>query len=212
MKRGIIMIIICALSFWTLPAQATLITIQIEGVVDSVRDEGNYLEGKIKPGNIITGFYTYESTTPDSNPIPQVADYLHHAVPCGISLTVGGFDFKTDPANVDFLVEIINDYTSGGLQDNYGLISYNNLPLSNGVSVDSIYWRITDLSATALSSTELLTIAPVLDDWQTNILNISGYRTFGIWGHVTSAIPEPATISLLGLGLLLLRKKNLITN
>jgi hypothetical protein len=209
MKRGIITIVIWALSFWTLPAQATLITIQIEGVVDNVMDAGNYLEGKIKPGNIITGFYTYESTTPDSNPIPQVADYLHHAAPCGISLTVGGFDFKTDPANVDFLVEIINDYTSGGLQDNYGLISYNNLPLSNGVSVDSIYWRLTDLSATALSSTELPTTAPVLEDWQLNHLRLDGVKdAFHISAHVTSAIPEPATALLFGLGVgLLLRKR-----
>jgi hypothetical protein len=188
-------------------AEGALITIQIEGVVDNVTDEGNYLEGKIKPGDAITGWYTYDTSTLDSNPIPQVADYLHHAAPCGISLTVGGFEFKTDPANVNFLVEIINDYTSGGLQDNYGLISYNNLLLSNGVLVDSIYWSLTDFSATALSSTGLPTTAPVLEDWQTNILNISGIRTFGIWGHVTSAIPEPATVLLFGLGTLLLRKR-----
>lgn len=57
------MIIICAAVFYAQQAQATLITIQIEGVVDSVSDDYGYLEGKIKPGDIITGFYTYESTT-----------------------------------------------------------------------------------------------------------------------------------------------------
>jgi len=210
MKRGIITIVIWALSFWTLPVQATLITIQIEGVVDRFWDEGNYLEGKIKPGDIITGAYTYDTSTPDSNPIPEVADYLHHAAPCGISLTVGGFDFKTDPANVDFLVEIINDSTSGGLYDAYGLISYNNLTLYNGASVDEISWWLTDTSATVLSCTELPTTAPVLDDWQSIYgLRLDGVKdAFHISAHVTSAVPEPATALLFGLGGgLLLRKR-----
>jgi hypothetical protein len=197
------------ISFCAKPAKATLITIEIAAVVDSLRDGGDYLEGKIKPGDIITGLYTYESTTPDSNPIPQVADYLHRAAPCGISLTVGGFEFKTDPANVDFLVEIINDSTSGGLHDAYGLISYNNLALRNGTLVDSISWWLTDTSASALSSSELPSIAPVLNDWE----SIYGLRLYGeragyiIDAHVTFAIPEPATILMLGFGSLLLRKR-----
>jgi len=212
MKRGIITIVICALSFWTLPVQATLITIQIEGVVDDVYDPFDYLGGKIKVGDSIIGSYTYDLSTPDSNPIPQVADYYHYASSCGISLTVGGFEFKTDPANVDFLVEIINDYTSGGLQDNYGLISYNNLPLPNGVSVGGIDWSLTDSSATALSSTKLPITAPVLEDWEFNRLSVGGgsrERAFGFFGRVTAVglIPEPGTLLLLGLGGLMLIKR-----
>jgi hypothetical protein len=213
MKAGKILPIVlavCGLVFWPLPARATLITIQIEAVVDTVNDSGNYLEGQISPGDIITGYYTYESTTPDTNPIPQVADYLHYATPCGISLTVGDFGFKTDPANVDFLVEIINNYTSGGLHDSYIVMSYNNLPLSNGTSVDTIAWYLRDSSATALSSTELPTTAPVLENWQSgNLLRLYGERArYIIDAHVTSAVPEPGTILLLALGSLLLRKRN----
>jgi hypothetical protein len=206
MKRGIITIVICALSFWTLPVQAALITIQIEGVVDSVWDEGNYLEGKIKPGDIISGFYTYESATPDSNPSIYIGMYEHHSSPSGIMLNLGGFVFQTDQDNVDFLVSPGN---AGGpySRDDYLVISYNNLPLSNGTSVDAISWWLEDSSANAISSDSLPTTAPVLDDWQTNILNISGSRTFGIWGHVTSAVPEPATIFLFSLGGLFLRKR-----
>jgi hypothetical protein len=125
---------------------------------------------------------------------------------------VGGFEFKTDPANVNFLVKIINNspWRSGGLHDAYWLISYNNLPLSNGTSVEYFYWVLTDLTARVLPNDVLLLTPPVLGDWELNDLWIGGYSNssfFSIGAHVTSAIPEPATVLLFGLGTLLLRKR-----
>jgi len=205
-----IVLAVCGLAFWPLPTNATLITIQIEAIVDSVDDSGNYLEGQINPGDIITGYYTYESTTLDSSPLdPVVGHYYHYSPPSGVSLTVGGFEFETDSANVDFLIAIANDVTSGGLHDSYWIHSYNNLPLSNSVSVDEISWSLRDYSATALSSDALPTTAPVLDDWQINLLRLRGQRAgYIVDAHVTSAIPEPTTFLLLGLGSLLLRKRS----
>jgi hypothetical protein len=200
-----IVLAVCGLVFWPLPANATLITIQIEAVVDSVQDYGNYLEGQINPGDIITGYYIYESTTPDSNPSLDVGDYEHYISPFGIFLSVSGFDFETDPTNVDFFVEVVNNYPSG---DYYLVGSSDNLSLSNGTLVDRISWQLDDYTGYALSSDALPTTPPALDDWQSNILNISGDRTFGIWAHVTSAVPEPTTFLLLSLGSLLLRKRN----
>jgi hypothetical protein len=195
---------ICALSFWTLPVQASLVTIQITAEVDSVYDAGNYLEGKIKPGDLITGFYTYEFTTPDSNPSTIVGHYWHYSPPAGISLTVGGLNFKTDPANVNFLVGVGNNDPS----DIYWLVSYNNLALSNGTSVDTIGWQLEDPTGTVFSSDELPTTAPVLEDWQSNVLHIYGVKdAFHIFSEVTSAVPEPTAILLFGLGALLLRKR-----
>jgi hypothetical protein len=208
MKAGkflLIVLAVCGLFFWPLPAKATLITIQIEAVVDSVDDSGNYLEGQINPGDIITGFYTYESTTPDSNPLATIGRYEHHVPPHGIFLSVEGFDFETDPANVDFLIEITNDYPPN---DDYFLLSHSNLPLSNGVLVDSISWWLYDPTGSALSTDALPVTAPLLNDWQGNHLRLEGDRTFLIDAHVTSAIPEPTTFLLLGLGGLLLRKRN----
>jgi hypothetical protein len=202
-----IVLAVCGLVFWPLPAHATPITIQIEAVVDSVWDHGNYLKGRISPGDIITGYYTYESTTPDSSPLdPVVGRYYHNSPPAGISLTVSGFDFRTNPSSVAFDVRIVNDNPSG--QDIYALNSFNNLPPSNGVTAEIITWQLNDPTGTVFSSDALPTTAPVLDDWQINHLQLLSWGTpYIVDAHVTSAIPEPSTILLLGLGGIMLRKR-----
>jgi hypothetical protein len=189
-------------------AQAELITIAITGVVDGFGDNGNYLEGKVHVGDAITGTYTYESTIPDSDPYddPAVGFYCNYGSPCGVSLTVDGFNFKTDPANTKFLIEIDNN--NSGI-DGYLIRSYNNLAISNGSPVETISWELQDNTCTAFSSDALPTTAPILSQWQTNSLWFGMSRYYGIGAHVTSAtlIPEPATILLFGLGILSLRKR-----
>ena len=202
----LVAVILCGLIFWPEPAEATLITIEIEGVVDSVSDDGNYLEGKIKAGDIIRGFYVYESTTPDSSPLDTVqGNYWHYAPPAGIALTVGGFNFMTDPFNIAFHLAIRNNSLSG--DDSYWLASHNNLPLSNGTAVESIWWQLNDNTGSALSSDALPTTFPFLGDWQGNVLGIDADRRYGIHAHITSAVPEPATIILIVGGALFLRKR-----
>jgi len=193
---------LCGLFFGPVGAGGALITIEIEGVVDSVYDPHGYLEGKISSGDIITGLYTYDLSIPDSNPLPQGADYEHLVPPCGISLSVGDFVFQTDMTNVNFLIEIINNYPP---VDNYLVRSHNNLPLSNGTLIGGISWLLEDSTGNALSSDALPTTAPVLDDWGFNRLNIGGgtrARPLGIQGRVTSVvvIPEPATVLLFSFG------------
>jgi len=198
--------IFCGLISCPAPAEATLITIEIEAVVDSVGDPHGYLQGKIKAGDMIRGFYVYESTTPDSSPLdPVQGNYWHYAPPAGIALTVGGFNFMTDPFDIAFHLAIRNNSLSG--DDSYWLASHNNLPLSNGSPVESIWWQLNDNTGSALSSDALPTTFPFLGDWHANVLGIGADRRYGITAHVTSAIPEPATVLLFGLGGLLLRKR-----
>ena len=203
MKKGIVVVLFFVLGMvYSVPAEASLIIIEIEAVVDLVSDDGNYLDGQISVDDIITGYYTY------SNPAGSIGRYEHYSAPAGISLSVGGFDFETDLSNVDFLVSVADNYSS---MDNYLLRSNNNLALSNGTAVEYISWQLDDTTATALTSDSLPTIAPILSQWQSfNHLRLEADRKYLVDAHVTSAvvIPEPATILLLGSGLLFFRKRN----
>jgi hypothetical protein len=184
---------------------AEVITIEITAEIGGMDDRDGLLEGRISVGDIITGSYTYDSDTPDTNPSHTVGEYWHYSSPYGISLSARGFVFQTDPDNVDFLVSTLDDHTG---QDGYLLRSYNNLPLSNGVNIEHISWQLDDYSCTALFTDTLPTTPPVLEDWENNYLRIRfGYGgDSGIGARVTSAIPEPATFLLFGLGALALLK------
>jgi len=187
-------------------AEGAIITIAIEGVVDYVDDPYGLLPGDIEAGAGITGTYKYESSTADSNPFATFGSYWHRD-PHGIFLDVGGVTFRSRDVGAQFLVEITNDYPPF---DDYYLLSYNNEPLAYGIPVHYISWHLHDPSGTAVSSVQLPTTVPVLDDWDANILSITGKRYFGIKGHVTSAavVPEPTTVILLSIGsLALVRKK-----
>jgi len=181
--------------------QSSQISIAITGTVRLVDDQNNILSGAVRPGDTITGVYTYDSDTPDSNSLAEVGDYWHATAAYGISLTVDGMSFRTDSNNVSFLVEIVNDYAPGiPPTDNYLLRSYNNefeVSAPGGPFGDSpmnlISWQLDDPTAAALSSPALPTVPPVLSDWQSNFgLDISSMGGMGemflIRSDVTSAV------------------------
>jgi hypothetical protein len=108
----------------------------------------------------------------------------------GITLKVGDLVFKTDPNNVDFLVELVNR----DMQNNYLLRSYNNLPLASGFPVSHIAWQLDDETGKALSSDSLkkTPTPPVLNKWSSIFgLTIQGEdrdrdNSFFIRAHVDS--------------------------
>jgi len=199
---------------------AEIITIGIEGVVDSIDDSGNLLEGNINTGDSVTGWYKYDTATPDSNIQSHVGEYTYSTGPFGISININDLIFQTDTTNVDYKVAIVNGVPGGGGGDQYFVGSNNNLLVNSDIYVESLFWQLTDYSYNAISSTELNYIPLDLSPWQSgNALVINGGlggtppkfdETFQIDGHVTSVylIPEPGAILLFALGGLFLRKRS----
>lgn len=133
----------------------------------------------VRPGKRITGRYTYNASTPDSNSDPTVGDYQHNSKPYGIKVDLGDFVAKTDPNNVNFLVEVVNRTDT----DNYLLRSYNNV--STGPPVDHIAWQLDDPTTKALKNDSLPKKPPTLSEWQSIFgLTIEG-EDFFIRAHVT---------------------------
>lgn len=188
-------------------AQAMPITIQFNGNVTSI---GGYdaPSTKIQTGDTFIGTYTYDSSTIDSGG----GTYQHNS-PYGIDIFLGGFEFKTSPSHVgQFAVRIRDNVANyyGRLFDAYGVQSDDNSPLSNGVEISTISFGLSDSTHTALSSNALPLIAPVLGDWDSTSVQIYGiWNSLSIQGTVTQAvlIPEPATLLLVGVGGVLLRRK-----
>lgn len=209
----------CVLSFCLCPVEAGLVPIAVTAEITEVADTYGILENRINVGDIITGVYIYDLSAPDLEPWEGAGRYEHHTPPAGITLTAGGFVFMTDPDNVDFTFSIDHDQppTAGGLPpDAYYLTSESNLPLSNSASVRVIRLVLYDYSRSAISSDQLPTAPPVLDDWEGRYIYIGGsigggatYESFRIRGDLTSAvlIPEPATFAMFSLGGLILLKK-----
>jgi hypothetical protein len=176
-------------------ASDSSVTIALTATVETVDDTGNLLGGAIQPGDTITGRYIYNAATSDTNSSPNVGDYWHTAPPYGISVQAGGLIFETNPQNVSFLVEIVNNLYG---QDNYLFRSYNNRPLSNGARVTHIAWQLDDPSQTALKSATLPRTAPRLSSWQSTFgLTLEGSDApgpysqgdnhFFVRAHVTQA-------------------------
>jgi len=196
--------------------RAELITIGLTAVVTDVDDESNWLQGQIQTGNTITGYYTYDFATPDTNPEIDVGLYQHHLSPCGVSLSLPSFVFSTDYNNVQFNIGITNNL-SGDPLDVYSFRSYNNLSIADSIPIHEISWQLYDYTGIAFSNTDLPTIAPILSDFQYDYLYISGGQKsearpfeFLITGHVTyvQVVPEPATVSMVVLGILLISRKS----
>jgi hypothetical protein len=139
------------------------VRVSITAVIETVSDPGQLLEGSIQPGDSISGVYTYGLRVQDTNSSRSVGDYQYASSPYGIRIDAGGYVFQTDPQNVNFLLEVVNNLS--GL-DNYLLRSYNNSPLSNGVPVGHIAWQLDDPTQAALRSDVLPKSPPNLADWQ----------------------------------------------
>ena len=187
-------------------AQAIPVTIQISGNVTSAN--GSALPSTIYKDVTFTGTYTYESSTIDSGG----GHYVHNE-PYGITISLGGYEFKTAPNHVgQFDMRIGNDNPLNGLHDYYTVFSDENVSVPFiGSTIGYISWTLSDSTHDALSSTALPVIAPELTDWDYNHFEIYGFGSGSLLidGTVTQAIlvPEPLTGVLMAMGVLFFRRR-----
>ncbi|HEV8321268.1 MAG TPA: hypothetical protein VG389_06600 [Myxococcota bacterium] len=111
-------------------------------------------------GTPFSGSYTYSTMVTDSNVDPTVGDYSYAATPNGITVTIAGIVYETDPVAVDVLLEVLDGVPPS--EDSYLLRSNNNRSSLASAYVDTIAWQLDDLSGAALSSDALPTVPPDL--------------------------------------------------
>jgi len=207
-KRKVLAVFLVVFALGAGNLRAEIVTIGLTAEIVYVGDPDGMLRERLEVGDVMTGSYTYNSDTPDTNPSCIVGVYNHYSPPYGIRLSAGGLVFQTDPDNVEFLIEVVNEYYG----DIYYVCSDNNLPIYDDVVIRYIALQLEDYSGTAISTDALPTTPPVLEDYpDTHFVVIEGYKFtpypyplpcchFHIWATVTSAIPEPATVLLFALG------------
>ena len=174
-------LIVCTLVvlFAATAARAQDVTFRFSGTITDVYESPF---SDIAVGTPFTGIYTFNLGAVDENSLPTVGDYYHRTAPYGVTVLVGNRLFRSDPADVEFVVEVVNDHSGS---DNYMFASYRNLP-TDGALVQGISWQLDDPTQSVLSSTALSATPPVLSQWQQFFgLDISG-PGYLIRGQVTS--------------------------
>jgi hypothetical protein len=102
-----------------LVATADTITFVFEGVVEEVFDGTGALGGEIATGDVFTGFYTFDSDTPNTaEPVDEgeLGLYHHEDSPAGVTIVIGPFVFRSIPDHPDFDIHVANDFGLAGAE------------------------------------------------------------------------------------------------
>jgi len=206
------------------PASATIITVEVEGVVDSVSVGGRFaLDGSVSVGSTMAGTFVYDTEAPNLLPFGDNGQYAI----ISISMHIGNYTFTHNPASSE--PPLFTVYTVDPVY-----IVKSNAPRFDGTiyvdgspkTFDDITWEepyggvelmdVWTSSDGIITSTELPTSFPdisVFDlrrEFWTGLGEPSTVPNGGgflIEGELTYLVPEPATVLLLGLGGLALLKR-----
>ena len=177
-------------------ALAETVTFEISATVYNVYDPSNGLQNNVIPGDKITGTYSIDISAPDNDPNPEYGYYVFNdstssSPQLGFDLTANGQSFKSDPSAPEHMYEahIMNSYS-----DHFGLVSWGNLPLSNGTRVDDIFIDLYDPSGQALSSATLTQQAPNVSAFEMHDIHISGSTYNGSYYSLNAKIDAIQTV------------------
>jgi hypothetical protein len=199
-----LLFLIIGLLFFANNARGDIVRVNLNGEVTSVVDPAGLLGGQVNVIDAVTGFYRFDTSTPDSKPLNSNEGEYQQTPGCGISLDIGGMLFASNPnpQSMNFLIKVINDTDSN---DSYLLSSTVNLPIAGGLAVSSIHWQLEDKTCSALCSDALVAATP--GQWDYNVLDIT-FRGAGGAGRIeaiityTESVPEPASVLTITLGIL----------
>lgn len=184
-------------------AGAYPVTWEFAGAITFVSDENDFLGGAVTVGSAFSGSYTFESTTPDGSPDDPTRGTYSDAITT-LSGQVGTVSFFGAVGTVNRLT--IFDDLSISDSDQYG-ISVDIELLGKTVV---FRWILFDATASVFSDDSLPLSPPDLGSFYTRRLDIfseSETNPFFLSGQLTSLVPEPGMLLLLGVGALALAKR-----
>jgi hypothetical protein len=187
-----------------LTAQAGLVTVNFSGTITSIDDPKGFISGS-KVGDSFSGKLVYDDTAkiavPGANPAEY--DYLTSttppfASPLGLTFTVGSHTFDPHYPGV-MQIHVQNDLASSKFPDAF--VAVASVGLGTGTTLAA--FGVADTTGTALSSTDLPTSLDLskFNNGEFNLVGSAGTNIFAGTINVGAAsVPEPASVTLLGLG------------
>lgn len=154
------------------PAMAEVVRVRLLARVSQVSDPGNLLNGKIIVGTRVTGTYVYNTNTPNVSQNPEFGQYQPFANEARMRFAAGGFVFENNQPTqqINIFIDPEGPFPSGGT---FLMSSFDNKPLSNGVSVNDISFRF-EGTGTVTRTAVLPAVAPSLRDYFRKELIIGG--------------------------------------
>ena len=176
---------------------SNMVTFNVNATVREIYDYDNVLSNAIHVGDPITGSYTFNTNTPDSDSTPEYGFYQHTpgSGNYGFDITIANTNLKTNPSTDNFNIIIAN--ANGNITwDSYGVDNFGaQQPFLNGTVVDNMGIYLDDPSGTIVNSTNLTDQPPALTGSGYKDLHIGGMRAtpyysyFSIVATVDSITP-----------------------
>lgn len=166
------------------------VTFEISATVYNISDPGNAFQNSVAPGDKITGTYTIDTATPDSDPDPQFGHFVFDTLPTaspqlGFDFILNNYSLKSDPTIAGHMYEA---HTMNSSSDHFGIGSWGNVALPNGSSVDDIFLDMYDSSGQALSTDALNAQAPNVSAFEWHDVHVSGNTYNGNYYYIDAKI------------------------
>lgn len=120
---------------------AEVISFNIQGNITKVYDNEGYINASISEGDTFTGTLTYDTAKVDSEPNTGFGRYEYDSVPNGISVTINGLTFQTDPEDVNFQILVV-DVGPAGDEFYATSSSENSFPVVPTNPYERIEWHL----------------------------------------------------------------------